>query len=147
MLAMQYLYHETGKVAAWMVLILAGISVLGCDRPPPMNREVPVDQRIQWLVSDIDDFAQNADEWKLLQALFVPGPEHSREALSRFSAYRYEGKAPVLSGDSGTIAVTVKDAKTDKPVGEVQWSVTKVKGVWKIKDAPLPAASSSSDQK
>jgi hypothetical protein len=105
----------------------------------PLNPEVPAERRILRLVEDVDDFAQTPRELKVIPRLFAPGCEPSKEALPRYAAYRYEGKSPVQSGDSATVAVIIKDAQTDQPVGELQWSMTKVNGVWKLKKAPLPA--------
>ncbi|MGA2617496.1 MAG: hypothetical protein ABSF26_07800 [Thermoguttaceae bacterium] len=137
---MRRLYHEAGRIAVWVVLILAGIVTPGCDRPPPLDPDVPTDKRILMLVDDVDDFSQSKDELGRIRQLFVPESQPSRETLLRYVPYRYEGKPPVRSGDSATVTVMVKDAKTGNPVGEVQWSITKVDGVWRIKDAPLPDA-------
>ena len=131
--------RETRRLAAWMVLILPGIVAIGCDRPLSMKPEIPAERRILRLVEDVDDFAQTPRELKVIPRLFAPGCEPSPEVLSRYPAYHYEGKPPVQSGDSATVTVIVKDAKTGDPAGEVQWSMTKVKGVWRLKEAPLPA--------
>ena len=78
-------------------------------------------------------------ELQRMKPLFAPGCEPSSEALLRYPEYHFEGKPPVQSGDSATVVVVVKDAKTGGPAGEVQWSMTKINGKWKLKDAPLPA--------
>ena len=135
---MRSFYHETQRLAAWLVLILPGIVMLGCDRPPPLHPEVPTEVRILRLVADVDDFAQTPRELKIIPRLFAPGCEPTQETLSRFPDYHYEGKPPVQSGDSATVVVIIKDAKTGAPAGELQWSMTTVNGKWKIKDAPLP---------
>ncbi len=135
---MRRLYREAGRVAAWVPLILAALVASGCNRAVPLNPDVPTDKRILMLVGDVDDFAQSKNELGRIKQLFAPGSEPSPQALRRYMAYRYEGKPPVLSGDSATVAVMVKDAKTGSPAGEVQWSIAKVDGVWKLKDAPLP---------
>ena len=123
-----------------VVLVLPGIVTLGCDRPLPVNPEVPIEKRILMLVDDVDDFSQSKKELERIKPLFAPGSEPSRETLLRYMAYRYEGKRPVLSGDSATVTVVIKEAKTGNPAGEVQWSIIKVNDVWKLKEAPLPAA-------
>ena len=132
--------HETQRWAAWLVLILPGIVTLGCDQTPPVHPEVSAEVQILRLVADVDDFAQTPRELKVIPRLFASGCEPAKEALSRYPDYRYEGKPPVQSGDSATVVVVVKDTKTGQPVGELQWSMTKVNGAWKLKDAPLPAA-------
>ncbi len=137
---MQQFCHETRKVAAWVILILSGIVAPGCDRAPPANPDVPSERKILMLVEDLDDFSQSKKELERIKRLFVPGSQPSQEALSRYMAFRYEGQQPVQSGDSATVAVIVKDAKTGNPVGEVQWSIVKVNDVWKLKEAPLPGA-------
>jgi hypothetical protein len=126
-------------VVVRLLLLLPGIVTIGCERPVSLDPEVPAERRILRLVEDVDDFAQTPRELKVIPRLFAPGREPSDKTLPRYADYRYEAKPPVQSGDSATVAVIIKDAKTDKPAGEVQWSMTKVKGVWKIKDAPLPA--------
>jgi hypothetical protein len=136
---MRNLYHEVRRVAAWVVLVLPGIVTLGCDRPLPVNPEVPTAKRILMLVEDVDDFSQSKDELERIKPLFAPGSGPSKEALPRYRAYRYEGKQVVQSGDSATVSVIVKEAKTGNPAGEMQWSVIKVNDVWKLKEAPLPA--------
>ncbi len=136
---MRCICHETGRLAVWVILILAGVVAPGCDRSPPVNPDVPTEKRILMLVEDVDDFSQSKNELQRIKPLFVPGSEPSKETLLRYAAYRYEGKRPVQSGDSVTVVVIVKDAKTGNPAGEVQWSIVKIKGVWKLKEAPLPA--------
>ena len=89
-------------------------------------------------VDDVNDFSQSKNELDRVRRLFAPGAGPSKATLSRYAAYQYEGKQPVLSGDSATVVVIVKGAKTGNPVGEVQWSIMKVNGVWKLKEAPLP---------
>jgi len=125
--------------ALWTVLGLAAIATPSCDRALPLKPEVPTEQRILMLVYDVDDLSQSKDELERIKPLFVPGAAPTAEGLLRYMAYRYEGKPPVQSGDSASVTVVVKEAATGNHVGEVQWSMTKVNGVWKIKDAPLPA--------
>jgi hypothetical protein len=141
---MRNINPEVESPALWVVLILAGIVTLGCDRPPPLNPEVPAEKRILMLVEDVDDFSQDKNELERIKRLFVPGSAPSKEALLRYMAYRYEGNRPVQSGDSATVVVVIKEAKTGNAAGEMQWSMTKVNDVWKIKDAPLPAGASTS---
>ncbi|MGA2253418.1 MAG: hypothetical protein ABSG53_02055 [Thermoguttaceae bacterium] len=132
--------REARKLAASVLLILPGILTLGCDRSPPVNPEVPTEKRILMLVEDVDDFSQSEKELGRIKPLFVLGSEPSKETLLRYMAYRYDGQRAVQSGDSATVAVIVKDAKTGNPVGEMQWSMVKINGVWKLKEAPLPAS-------
>ncbi len=134
------IHPQTRRLAAWMVLILPGIVTLGCDRPLPLHPDVPAERPILRLVEDVDDFAQTPRELKVIPRLFAPGCEPSNETLLRYGNYRYEAKRPVQSGDSATVTVIVKEAKTGNPAGEMQWSMTKINGKWKLKDAPLPAA-------
>jgi hypothetical protein len=136
---MRHICPETRRITAWAALILAGIATWGCDQPPPLNPVVPSDDRILMLVGDVDDFSRDKSELERIIPLFVKGSEPSKEALQGYMAYRYEGKRPVQSGDSAIVVVVVKDAKTGDQVGEMQWSMTKVNDVWRIKNAPLPA--------
>jgi hypothetical protein len=122
-----------------LLLLLLGIITLGCDRPPPLNPEVPTERRILGVVEDVDDFAQTPRELKRVAALFAPGSEPSKESLARYANYHYEGKLPVISGDSATVTVVIKDLKSGNPVDEVQWSMVKSDKGWRLKEAPLPA--------
>jgi len=137
---MRSIYHDIRRLPAWTILILPGILTLGCDRPLPIHPEVPTERQIIKLVEDVEDVAHSPGELNRVKPLFAPGFGPSNEALLRYPAYRYEGKPPVLSGDSATVTVIVTDAKTGKPAGELQWSMTKVNGRWRLQDAPLPAA-------
>jgi hypothetical protein len=136
---MQGTYHETGRFSACLILLLTGIVTLGCDRPLPRKPEVPTDHQILRVVFDVDDMAPNPRELRRIPPLFAPGCEPSKEMLLRYGAYHYEGKLPVVSGDSATVTVIVKDGNTGDPAGELKWSMTKINGVWRLKDAPLPA--------
>ena len=91
---MRNINPEVESPALWVVLILAGIVTLGCNRPPPLNPEVPTEERILMLVEDVDDFSQNKNELERIKQLFVPGSAPSKEALLRYMAYRYEGNRP-----------------------------------------------------
>ena len=141
---MQGIYHRTRKLAAWLVLILPGMVTLGCDSPPPLNPEVSTEAKIRRLVDDVDDFAKTPKELAVIPRLFAPDCKHSKEALPRYADFHYEVKRIVQSGDSATVTVVVKDAKTGDPAGELQWSMTNVDGrLWRIKDAPLPTGRGS----
>jgi hypothetical protein len=120
-------------------IVLITAVLLGCDRPPPLAPDVPTDFRISHIVFDVDDFSQDPQELKTrVPRLFAPGSEPSAEKLQRYSAYHYEAKEPVISGDSATINVTIKDAKSGESRGEFKWSATNTKNGWKLTDAPLP---------
>jgi hypothetical protein len=109
----------------------------GCERPVARDPEVPTDVKIRRLVSDVDDFSQTPRELKsAVPRLFAPGHKPSDEVLPRYADYRYKEKQPVQSGDSATISVVLKDAKSGGPAGEMKWSMTKINGVWKLTDAP-----------
>jgi len=135
---MRQIYPEFGP-CAWTILVLGGIVTFGCDRPLPVHPDVPTEKRILMLVEDVDDLSQDKTELERIKGLFVPGSAPSKEALLRYMAYRYEGKPPARSGDSATVVVVIKEAKTGNRVAELQWSMTKINGIWRIKDAPLPA--------
>ncbi len=130
---------RTWRFAVSTSLIVAGFLMGGCDRSPPMNPDISIDQHVTWLVRDIDDRVSSPGELPLAKKIFAQGHEPSKEALQRYTAYRYQAKQPVQNGDSAKVTVVVKDAKTGQPAGEVQWSATKVGDVWKLTDAPLPA--------
>jgi hypothetical protein len=136
-------YITPQKLAAGALLVLAGIVALGCDRPVARDPEIPPDVLILRPIGDVDDRSSSPGELDLMKKVFVPGSEPSEKDLQRYPAYRYEGKQISQSGDSATVTVVLTDAKTGSPAGEVQWSLTKVNGTWRIKDAPLPNPASS----
>jgi hypothetical protein len=131
---------ELRKLVACVLLVLASIVTPGCDRPVARDPVIPPEKHIFWLVEDVDDRSSSPGELDLMKKLFAPGCEPSKEALARYTAYRYKGNQLVQSGDSATVTVTFTDAKTGDPAGELPWSMTRIDGRWKIKDAPLPAA-------
>ncbi len=144
------------------------VSLVGCGKSP--SSDLPytsTSAKIGSLVSDMDDFAQSPSEIEMaVPRLFAPGCEPSEKDLPRYADYHYEGKPPIQNGDTATIVVVVKGAKTDSLVGEFTWSAKKVKDakrvfepigsasakgesaahgdkevreIWKLTDAPLPA--------
>jgi hypothetical protein len=140
--------QRTSRIAVCVsVALLNSLALNGCSRTPPLDPEVPTEKRILMLVDDVDDFSQSAKELERIKRLFAPGSEPSKEALARYSMFRYEAKLCVPSTDSATVTVIAKDAKSGETAGEVQWSVIKVHDVWKLKDAPLPAVASQSPHK
>jgi hypothetical protein len=149
-----------------LLIALYLTTTLGCKDAPVSDPDIPESLKIARLVDMVDDFASEPDEAYLVPRLFAPGSEPSAKDLPRYSEYRYEGKPAVFKGDTATVVVMVKDAKTEKPVGEVTWSMKKLKNikaiwnnadsgsgkgevvvredkggkdVWRITDAPLPA--------
>jgi hypothetical protein len=130
-------YLTIRRFAACLIPILAFIAS-GCDSPPPRYPEVPTEVRILWPVGDVDDRSSSPGELELVKRVFVPGREPTGKALERYTEFRYEGKPPVQNGDSATVTVVLKDAKTGEPAGEIDWSLVRIHGRWRIKDAPLP---------
>jgi hypothetical protein len=135
---MWQIHHGARKLAVWLVILLPGMLTLGCDRPLPPDPDISTGELVEMLIDAVDDFSHHPKEVDRIKQLFIPGSEPSKEALARYSDYHYEGKPPVVSGDSATVTVTLKDVKTGNPVGEVQWTLVKVNKGWKFKDAPLP---------
>ena len=150
----------------YLLIAIYLATTLGCKDAPVSDPDIPESLKIARLVDMVDDFASEPDEVKLVPRLFAPGSEPSANDLPRYSDYRYEGKPAVFKGDTATVVVMVKDAKTGNPVGEVTWSMKKLKNIkaswnsadsgsgrgevvvreekggkeiWRITDAPLPA--------
>ncbi len=158
--------RHNGRLLFLLFAMQMGVAV-GCSHNPSSDPDIPSVVKIGRLVSDMDDFAQTPRELKIaVPRLFAPGSEPSEKDLPRYADYHYEGKPPVLNGDTATVVVIVKDAKTGNSVGELTWSVKKVKDakrvfepsdsasakgqasahgdkaakeIWKLTDAPLPA--------
>ena len=111
---MASIYHETARLAAWMVLVLPGIVMLGCDRPPPMNPEVPTEGKFSSSSRMSRTYPIPRANWSECESC-SPRLRTIERSVVRYPAYRYEGKPPVLSGDSATVTVILKDAKTGDP--------------------------------
>ncbi len=104
---MRSMLDQIRSVSAWSILLLPAIITLGCDHSPPLDPDVPSQQRILRLVLDVDDFAQTPKELKIIPRLFAAGSEPSKDTLPRYANYHYEGKPPVISGVSATISVVI----------------------------------------
>jgi hypothetical protein len=129
--------HTTPRALLLIVLFLAATA--GCDKPPPVEPDVPADEAISGLFIKINKLAGKPQAMTLFKWYFVPGCEPAENARQAYAGYRYDAKPPEVSGDTATIAVTVKDAKTQAVVGEVKWTAKKVENAWRLTDAPLPA--------
>jgi hypothetical protein len=130
------MHPGTPRLLVSTVLFLTAIA--GCDSPPPLEPEIPADKAISRLVSKVDKYAHRPKELANMADSFAPGCKPSEKVLPRYIAYHYEYKTPVRSGDTATVVVTVKNAKSQAVVGEVKWSAKKVDNIWKLTDAPLP---------
>ena len=122
--------RRIARGARCIALLLPVVAVVGCNRPLPVDPDVPTEVRIRQLVRDVDDFAHDPYELKLcVPRLFVSGCEPSETDLQRYANYSYEEKPPVWHGDTATMVVNLKDAKTGSSLGEFTWSAKKVKVV------------------
>ena len=121
-------------------LVLLMTATLGCGSSPPLDPEIPADEAIGRLISKVDKYAHRPQEITVIPEFFAVGCAPSTIALQRFAVYRYEGKPPLRSGNTATVAVTVKDVRSHAVVGEVKWSMKKTGAIWKLTDAPLPGA-------
>ncbi len=129
--------HSSPRPILLFVFFLA--AMVGCDTPPPVEPDVPVGEAISELFLKLNKLAGKPQSISLIKWYFAPGCEPPDKARAAYTAYRYEFKPPVQSGDTATIAVTIKDAKTQAVVGEVEWKAKKVGNAWRFSEAPLPA--------
>jgi hypothetical protein len=129
---------ESKKLAVLFLTLLVGLP-LGCEHAAPQKPEVPAEVVILRPIEDVDDRASLPNGLQLIKRVFVAGSEPSDKALPRYAAYRYKGSQVIQSGESATVTVSLTEAKTGNPAGEVQWTLAKVGNAWKIKEAPLPA--------
>ena len=111
---MRNIYHESGRLAAWAFLILPGIVTPGCDRPVALHPTVPTERQSS-SSSRMSTTYSNPGQLPRHHKVVRPGLRTIKQALLAYPAYRYEGKPPVQSGDSATVTVIVKDAKTGIP--------------------------------
>jgi hypothetical protein len=130
-------YYRIRGLAACLLLFPFVIS-LGCDRPPALHPDIPEEELMRRPVFDVDDRSSEPAELPLMKKVFAPGCEPSDADLPKFTAYRYAAKSFAPSGDTATVTVALTNAKTKAPAGEIQWSLVRVKGIWRIKEAPLP---------
>lgn len=76
---------------------------------------------------------RNSPPWFAQGAL--PGPAELQK-LAKYDCQTI-GK-PTIKGDTATIKMRVLVPNTDNEVGQVEWTLVKEGGNWKIKSAPVP---------
>jgi hypothetical protein len=122
-------------------------AMIGCGHPAASDPYVPTDVKISRLVLDMDDFSQDPRELEIaVPRLFAVGCEPSEKELHRYGGYHYEGKPPVQKGDTATVVVIIKNAKSGNSEGEFTWKakkVTEVKGVYGTNDSAQPGNAES----
>lgn len=122
---------SSGRTVAALLLAVVLLGVAGCGREPA--GPTPAEQ-VQMLVADLPDAAGKPDRVKDVFAAGAAPPDAQQAEYRRLT---FRAGEPSLSGDSGTVPVTVEDASGTK-LGEVEWSVTREGDRWKLKSAPLP---------
>ena len=128
---------EVAKFTSLLSALIVLATIVGCDRPPSRDPDVPTDVKIRRLVWDVDDFSQEAGEIKQVPRLFAPESQPDAKQLQRYAEFRYEVKQLAQSADAATLTVGLKDAKSGEDRGDVKWSAKKINNVWKLTDAPL----------
>jgi hypothetical protein len=121
-----------------MIVVPLLFAIAGCERPVTMDPDISPAVKTLMPIEGVDDLAHDKDYGRLVH-LFASGSEPPQNALVHYSDFRYEGKNPTQSGDTATATVTVKDAASGQVRGDFKWTMTRVKGDWKLTDAPLPA--------
>jgi hypothetical protein len=84
-------------------------------------------------------FSGSASDPRNLPTWFAQGATPPAAEQRKYGKYTYraEGK-PAVTGDTATVQVKLRDAKSDQEAGIVEWTFVKEGGNWKIKSAPLP---------
>jgi hypothetical protein len=118
------------RYCASLIVIALVIGCGGSQKGGPP----PVDQ-VKMLVANLPDAASRPDRWQTPFATGMAPAESERAKYSKLGIHATDAK---LDGDNGTVKVLVEDAMTGTKVGEVEWTVVKENGGWKIKAAPLP---------
>ena len=88
-------------------------------------------------MSGLPDYAGDAKRFRGAFASGATPPADKERARFRQLLFTPESP-PVVSGDSATVRVRVRDDNSPQPLGALEWSFSKEGGKWKIKSAPLP---------
>lgn len=125
------------------VLGLITIGFCGCG-----GRDVPVLDETQVVEAVVTAIGDAAGDEAAFKAMFVDGaaPEDRR---TYFSAAISMVGPPTIEGDTATATVKVTQGNAESEGkggtkstkvadGEATWTLQKVSGEWKLKDAPLP---------
>jgi hypothetical protein len=96
-----------------------------------MNDQIQVGQ----FIASLDDVKKDP---KLLAPWFAAGAAPPAAELRKFAKYTCQADGrPTVTGDTATAKVKVLDAN-EHEVGQVEWTLVKEGGNWKLKSAPLP---------
>lgn len=116
--------------AVLALAVLPGCSS-GSKEAAPMTDQIQVTQ----FIASFNGAKENpkyAPEW------FAQGAVPPTAELRKLAKYtcKVDGK-PTISGDTATVKIKLLDAK-EQEVGQVEWTLVREGGNWKLKSAPLP---------
>lgn len=117
---------------AWFGLMGIGLVMpVGCDRAAPANLAN------NEAAAPVDRLAEAVDSPKKFRELFC-GAAPSDAERKRYGEYAFQvARIRSVSDSEAVLNVTIDDGKADHP-SEVEWTVAKDGGKWKLKAAPLP---------
>lgn len=124
------------NLPAWLIA-LALILPAGCGGEAMQSINVEGDsKKISEAVENFNEYSMDAPKTsKLFVADKVPKGDEFKK-YRRF-AYFPTGEAKV-NGNDATMTVSLREEKTSKDVGMMDWNFRKDGGSWKIVAAPLP---------
>jgi hypothetical protein len=118
------------------ILVLASVAgLLGCasshDAPPASDDSAVLQTVKSFNGSKMDP--RNSPQW------FAQGALPAQAELQKLAKFDCQtvGK-PTIKGDTATIKMRVLVPNTDNEVGQVEWTLVREGGNWKMKSVPLP---------
>jgi hypothetical protein len=114
-----------------LFLVLIGGMLVGCggEEAGPSQSE-----QVTMMIANLPDSANKPDRW---ESFFAAGAAPAVPDRPKYGSLMLHAMDAKLSGDEGTVKVLVEDINGAK-VGDVEWTVVREGGTWKIKSAPLP---------
>jgi hypothetical protein len=125
------------RSAPTAVLALSALAVLaGCSSGKREATNLTDHVAIQQILRS---FGGSASDPRNVPTWFAQGAAPPAAEQSKYAKYSYRAEGdPTVSGDTATVKVKLRDAKSDNEAGIVEWTFVNEGGQWKIKSAPLP---------
>ena len=129
--------RDNGRLLFLLFAMQMGVAGVGCSQNPLSDPDAFL---LRWVkigsprqrYGRLRSNPSASSKIAVLAPRRLPACEPSEKDLPRDADYHYEGKPPVRNGDTATVVVVVKDAKTGNSVGEFTWSAKKVKDAKRV---------------
>ncbi|CAN5838195.1 hypothetical protein BH23PLA1_BH23PLA1_07080 [soil metagenome] len=128
----QWACLRPGAILALALMILS----TGCS-PTPNDPSLRGESgSISDLIDDLND-AGSDTTW--IGELFAAGSSPSDAELTKYVAHSYSvATTPDASGTTATVPIKLRERRTGRESGPIEWTFTKEGADWKIAAAPLP---------